>query len=65
MEHVERLSKQVKKALTGDRTTVVIFFDIKRAFDTVWHAKLLDKMQALGITGRRCRLWASRADCTN
>ena len=34
------------------RTTVATFFDIKRAFDTVWHAKLLDKMQALGITGR-------------
>ena len=25
---------------------------IKWAFDTVWHAKLLDKRQALGITGR-------------
>ena len=52
MEHVVRLSKHVKKALTGGRTTVATFFDIKRAFDTVWHAKLLNKMQALGITGR-------------
>ena len=52
MEHVVRLSEHVKKALTGGRTTVTTFFDIKRAFDTVWHAKLLDKMQALGITGR-------------
>ena len=52
MEHVVRLSEHVKKALTGGRTTVATFFDIKRAFDTVWHAKLLDKMQALGITGR-------------
>ena len=41
-----------KKALTAGLTTVATFFDIKRAFDTVWHAKLLDKMQALGITGR-------------
>ena len=52
MEHVVKLSEHVKKALTGGHTTVATFFDIKRAFDTVWHAKLLDKMQALGITGR-------------
>ena len=52
MEHVVRLSEHVKKALTGDRTTVATFFDINRAFDTVWHTKLLDKMQALGITSR-------------
>ena len=35
MEHVIRLSEHVKKALTGGRTTVTTFFDIKRAFDTV------------------------------
>ena len=52
MEYVVRFSKHVKKALTGCRTTVATFFDIKRSFDTVWHTKLLDKMQALGITGR-------------
>ena len=52
MEHVVRLSEHVKKALTAGLTTVATFFDIKPAFDTVWHAKLLDKMQALGITGR-------------
>ena len=39
--------------MTAGLTTVATFFShIKRAFDTVWHAKLLDKMQALGITGR-------------
>ena len=32
--------------------TVATFFDIKSDFDTVWHAKLLDKMQALGIKSR-------------
>ena len=52
MEHVVRLSEHVKKALTAGLTTVAAFCDIKRAFDTVWDARLLDKMQALGITGR-------------
>ncbi|KAK7505367.1 hypothetical protein BaRGS_00003529, partial [Batillaria attramentaria] len=31
---------------------VTTFFDIKRAFDTVWHAKLLDKLSSIGISGR-------------
>ena len=52
MEHVVRLTEHVKKGLTGNRTTVATFFDIKRAFDTVWHGKLLDKLGRLGISGR-------------
>ena len=27
------------------------FFDIKRAFDCVWHKKLLDKLSTLGLSG--------------
>ena len=44
--------KALRTCRTGSCTTVSTFFDIKRAFDTIWHAKLLDKMQAVGITGR-------------
>lgn len=33
-------------------TTVATFFDITRAFDIVWHGKLLDKLASLGIYGR-------------
>ena len=31
--------------------TAMIFIDLKKAFDTVDHHKLLDKMQFYGITG--------------
>ncbi|KAK7504724.1 hypothetical protein BaRGS_00004210, partial [Batillaria attramentaria] len=37
---------------SGIAALVTTFFDIKRAFDTVWHAKLLDKLSSIGISGR-------------
>nr|KAG5704412.1 hypothetical protein BaRGS_024267 [Batillaria attramentaria] len=41
-----------KKAMVNKHSVVTTFFDIKRAFDTVWHAKLLDKLSSIGISGR-------------
>ncbi|KAL8560443.1 hypothetical protein ACOMHN_065991 [Nucella lapillus] len=54
MEHVVRLIEDTKKwSLKGkNKKTVATFFDIKKAFDSVWHAKLLNKMGTLGITER-------------
>ena len=37
MEQVVRLVEHAKKAMINNETTVATFFDIKRAFDTVWH----------------------------
>ncbi|KAL8561702.1 hypothetical protein ACOMHN_025986 [Nucella lapillus] len=54
MEHVVRLIEDTQKwSLKGkNKKAVATFFDIKKAFDSVWHAKLLNKMGPLGITGR-------------
>ncbi|KAL8610434.1 hypothetical protein ACOMHN_035151 [Nucella lapillus] len=54
MEHVVRRIEDTKKwSLKGkNKKTVATIFDIKKAFDSVWYAKLLNKMGALGITGR-------------
>nr|KAG5689128.1 hypothetical protein BaRGS_013889 [Batillaria attramentaria] len=43
---------EIKKAMVNKHSVVTTFFDIKRAFDTVWHAKLLDKLSSIGISGR-------------
>jgi ribonuclease HI len=51
MEHVVHLIEHVKRATCNKQTTVATFFDIKRAFDSVWHAKLLNKMHTIGISG--------------
>ena len=54
MEHVADLLEDIKEANSRYHryVTTAAFFDIRRAFDTVWHAKLLHKLQALGINGR-------------
>lgn len=52
MEHVIQLMEHVKRSLHNRQSTVATFFDIKRAFDTVWHKKLLNKIAKLGISGR-------------
>lgn len=52
MEHVVRLTAHAKRALTRNRILMATFFDIRRAFDTVWHGKLLDKLAKLGLSGR-------------
>ena len=38
--------------IDNERYTAMIFIDLKKAFDTVDHQILLDKMQFYGITGR-------------
>ena len=45
-EHVERVIGRRKVLLT-------CFFDISRAYDQVWHAKLLQKLNKIGISGNR------------
>jgi exonuclease III/ribonuclease HI len=50
-EHVVHLIEHTKRATCNKQTTVATFFDINRAFDSVWHAKLLNKMSCLGISG--------------
>ena len=44
-------------------TADVIYLDFKKAFDTVSHAKLLDKLQYYGITGVLLQWY--RADLTS
>lgn len=51
-DHVVRLVEKMKKTLTSkNKTLLTTFFDVKKAYDTVWHARLLVKIQRLGITG--------------
>lgn len=52
IEHVVRLVEHVKKSMSHNRSTAAIFFDIKGAFDSVWHQGLLFKLSRLGISGR-------------
>ena len=54
MEHVAALLEDIKEGQSRrlPYTTTAAFFDIHRAFDSVWHDKLLNKLLKIGINGR-------------
>lgn len=50
-DHTVRLAAHVKKALSRRHSTLATFYDIHRAYDTVWHHKLISKIKKIGISG--------------
>ena len=44
MDHTVKLASHVKKAFAKRRPVAATFFDVKRAFDTVWHKLLIHKL---------------------
>ena len=46
-----RLVQQWSEALDSSRYIGVIFFDLKKAFDRVWHTGLIAKLCAAGVSG--------------
>ena len=45
------LTDIIYKALDNGKNVVMVFLDIQRAFDRVWHKGLLHKLQCLGVGG--------------
>ena len=52
MDQVIRLHQSIETGFQNQEETVAVLFDLKQAYDTVWHAGLLNKMELLGITGK-------------
>ena len=50
-DHLVKLSSQIKRSFKRNKPTLATFFDVKRAFDSVWIAKLLQKLSNVGING--------------
>jgi len=46
-----KLGKHVGRAVGKRKVLLTCFFDISRAYDQVWHAKLLQKLDKIGICG--------------
>ena len=51
-DHLVKFSMHARKALSRKHPLLSCFFDIKRAYDSVWHHRLLEKVRRLGINGR-------------
>ena len=59
LEHLVKLTKkpptknqlttQIKQQFSRRKNTLATFFDIKKAFDQIWHYKLLSKLKAINL----------------
>ena len=53
--HLQELYHQLARGMDQRKTAKIIFADISKAFDKVWHGGLLDKVHRLGIRGNLLR----------
>ena len=50
-DNLVKLTAQIKKQFSKRKSTLATFFDIRKAYDSVWHDRLLYKLNEIGITG--------------
>ena len=50
-DHLVKLGEHVGRAIGRRKILLTCFFDISRAYDQVWDAKLLQKLDKIGISG--------------
>ena len=52
LDHLITLTNQVKRQFSQRKSTLATFFDVSKAYDRVWHARLLCKLKTLGLNGK-------------
>jgi hypothetical protein len=50
-DHITQLESHIKQDFSKKRSTVAVFLDISKAYDSVWTQGLLYKSSRLGISG--------------
>ena len=51
LDHLLRISEDIRKALATKQYTLGVFLDIEKAYDMVWKKGVLFKLSKMGITG--------------
>ena len=51
VDHLVKLTTQIKNQFARRKNVLATFFDIKKAYDQVWHTKLLSKLKSIGLSG--------------
>ena len=50
-DHLIRLTNHIKHQFSRRKSVLASFFDVKKAYDSVWHGKLLQKLKQIGLSG--------------
>ena len=50
-DHYVKLSSNIKKSMSKGKPVLAVFFDVKKAFDSVWIEKVLFKLHKTGCDG--------------
>ena len=51
IDHIVKLTTHIKQQFARRKNILATFFDVKKAYDSVWHAKLLYKLKEIGFSG--------------
>ena len=51
IEHLVKLSTHIKKQFARRKSLLATFFDVSKAYDQVWHSRLLFKLKTIGLSG--------------
>ena len=51
MDAVAQLTSHVEKAFQTSKHTIAVFFDLEKAYDTVWRAEILHSLYEMGLRG--------------
>ena len=50
-DHLAKFSAKVRRARARKKLLFTVFFDVRRAYDTVWHRKIIQKLKTIGLSG--------------
>ena len=50
-DHLVRLTNHIKRQFSRRKSVLATFFDVKKAYDSVWHRRLLFKLKNIGVSG--------------
>jgi ribonuclease HI/exonuclease III len=51
-DHLAKIASHVRKAMSRRKVLFTCFFDVRRAYDSVWHHKLLLRIKEINVQGR-------------
>ena len=52
MDTLVKVNNEIEKAFKMKELMVIVFFDIEKAYDSMWREGLLIQMSRMGISGR-------------